>query len=87
MVRMPEMSGKACNGDRRGRNADEAQSSGGAQSLEVGAPILVGVDGGEDEVEGAGDFFHGLGFAAVDEVMRAESAGFLFLGHGRWRRR
>ncbi len=34
------------------------------------------------KVERAGHFFHGLGFAAVDEVVCAESAGFVFLREG-----
>ena len=67
-------------GDGRRRNAHEPEGSVGAEGLEVSAPVLIGVDGGEDEVEGAGYFFHGLGFAAIDEVMRAEGAGFLFFG-------
>ena len=70
-------------GDGRRRNAHEPEGSVGTQSLEVSAPVLIGVDGGEDEVEGAGYFFHGLGFAAIDEVMCAEGAGFLFFGQSR----
>ena len=36
----------------------------------------------EDEVERVGHFLHGFGFAAVNEVMGAEGASFVFLGHG-----
>ena len=70
------------NGDGRWRNADEPERSIGAQSLEVCAPILIGVDRRKNEVERAGHFLHGFGLAAVDEVVGAEGAGFLFLGHG-----
>src|SRR5438477_7877703 len=37
--------------DRRWRDPDEAQGAGGPQRLDVNAPVLVGVDGAENEVE------------------------------------
>ena len=69
-------------GDRRGRNSDKTERSGGAKDLEVHAPILVSIGGVEDKVQGAGDFFHGLCFATVDEVVSAEGTSFFFLVGG-----
>ena len=66
--------------NRRGRHTDEAQGSGGTQRLDVDVPILISVGGIQDEVERAGHFFHRFRFARMHEVMRAESAGFFFLG-------
>lgn len=63
----------------RGRHADEAQGSGGTQSLNVDIPVLISVGRIQDEVERAGYFFHRLRFARMHEVMGAKSAGFFFL--------
>jgi hypothetical protein len=51
MVRMAGDEREGMNGDGRWGNANEPKGSIGAQGLEVGAPVLIGVDGGEDEVE------------------------------------
>ena len=71
---------KGVDRDRRRRNADEAEGSGGPEGLDVDAPVLVGVDGAQDQVLCPGDFLQRLGLEAVDEVVGAEGAGFIFLG-------
>src|SRR5579859_5955651 len=72
---------------RRGRDADETQSSRGPQCLDVDTPVLVGIYGAENEVQCAGDFLEGAGLAGVHETMRAQGAGLgLFCGGGGERR-
>ncbi len=51
------------------------------------APVLICIDGSNQEVECAGNFLHGLCFAAVDEVVGAKGAGFLFFARRKWRKR
>src|SRR5580698_891218 len=43
--------GKSVGRDRRRRNADEPKRSVGAQGLNIGAPVLIGIDCGENEVD------------------------------------
>ena len=63
---------------RRGRYADKAQRAGGPQSLDVDIPVLIGVDGVQDEVERAGYFFHGLRLARMTKWWAPKRAGFFF---------
>lgn len=68
-------------GDGRGWNADEAECSCWAESVDVGSPVLISVDGGDDEVEFSGDGGEGLALAGVDEVVSAKFEGFLLFGN------
>ena len=64
---------------RRGAGAEDDERALGAESVDEVAEVLVAGDGGEDEVEGAGELFDRGGFAGVDEGVRAEREGFGFL--------
>src|ERR1035438_851982 len=72
---------------RRWGHTDEAQRPCRPQRLQIYSPVLVSVRGVQNKIHGPGDFLHGLGFAAIDEVVRAECASFLFFaarsGEGR----
>src|ERR1035441_2455308 len=72
---------------RRWGHAHKAQRSCRPQRLQIYSPVLVSVCGVQNKIHGPGYFLHGLGFAAVDKVVRAECASFLFLagrgGEGR----
>jgi len=65
----------------------EAERSRWPKRLNVNAPVLICVDGAENEILCSGHFLQSLRFAAVDEAVRTQRAGFLFLalrgGEGR----
>jgi len=50
------------------------------EGLDENSPVLVGVGGGQNKVLSSGHLLQRLGFAAVDEVVRAQRASLFFLG-------
>src|SRR6185437_11578224 len=69
----------ALNLERGRAGAEDDERALGAEGVDEVVELLVAGDGGEDEVEGAGELFDGGGFAGVDERVCAEREGFGFL--------
>src|SRR6185437_14172632 len=57
----------ALNLERGRAGAEDDERALGAEGVDEVVELLVAGDGGEDEVEGAGELFDGGGFAGVDE--------------------
>ena len=77
--RWPAMSGKAWMEMGEGGTPTMTERSLGAQAVDDGLPVLVGADGGEQKVEGAGELLEGAIVSGVDEVVRAQPARLFFL--------
>ena len=65
--------------ERGWAGAEDDERAFGAEGFDEVMEVLVAGDGGEDEVEGAGEFLDGGGLAGVDEGVGAEREGFGFL--------
>src|SRR5205814_2677311 len=61
-------------GNWLGDGADEVQSAVGGEGVDHRVPVELHVDGADEEIEGAGEFFERGGVSAGDDVGGAESA-------------
>ena len=57
------------------------------RSAAVNAPVLVGVDGAQNQILRPGNFFQVFRFAAVHKVVRTQRARFFFLAGRRGKSR
>src|SRR3990172_12730175 len=75
----PEEEPEGGDGERLRRRADEGDVAVSAQELDVGADVVIGGDGVEDEGEAAGVPLHLVGVAGDDGLVGAEAKRGLLL--------
>ncbi len=78
-----EQQAESRDGERLLRRADEGEIPVAAEQVDIGVDVVIGGDGVEDEVEGAGVLLHLIGIAGDDDLMGAEAERvFLLTGRG-----